>query len=367
MSNNTQAVATRADKDMEFVPFGAKDKIKLSCAIIRQYIATPTKQGDLPDDRECTRFMMMCRSRLLDPFVGDAFLIGYRNTTTGKVDWSLITAHQAFIKRAEPHPEYNGKRSGVIFSPPLECKTCDGKGWIEIEDNLRPCPKCECRGEWDEIEGDFLPAEIQGQAVTLVGGWCRVFFRTRANPEYQRLKLATYMKSYSPNWRDDPGGMICKCAEAAALRGAFPTSLGGLYMQDERQAFVEAPPVNRPIFGQSDPPALDIAPAKALPEAPAAPPASPEPPPKVETPPPAPASPKPKAAKSKPSVGTLEHLTVLMQASGRTPTEVLDFLKAIGSASSEINTLQELVIVQPEIIKMTCEQWDDIQGKMANS
>lgn len=34
-------------------------------------------------------------------------------------------------------------------------------------------------------------------------------------------------------WAVDPAGMICKCAEADALRSSFPTLLGGLYMRDE--------------------------------------------------------------------------------------------------------------------------------------
>jgi hypothetical protein len=35
-------------------------------------------------------------------------------------------------------------------------------------------------------------------------------------------------------WRKDAAGMICKCAEADALRATFPTMLGGLYHEGER-------------------------------------------------------------------------------------------------------------------------------------
>jgi hypothetical protein len=64
---DTQAVAPanqnvpKKDAEVEYIPVGSESSIKLSVHIIRNYVATPTKQGDLPDDRECIRFLMLCR------------------------------------------------------------------------------------------------------------------------------------------------------------------------------------------------------------------------------------------------------------------------------------------------------------------
>lgn len=183
---------------MEFVPFGAKEKIKLSVAIIQNLVAVKTKSGKTCSESDAIKFMMMCQARLLNPFEGDAYLIGY----DGKdgPTFSLITAHQAFLKRAEVSPEYDGMKSGII---------------VKQEETLR------------DLEGDFYE---EGQAV--VGGWATVFFKNRKQPMHKRIRLQRFQKSWGI-WQDDGAGMICKCAEADALRSSFPTMLGGLYLREE--------------------------------------------------------------------------------------------------------------------------------------
>jgi hypothetical protein len=110
MATEIQKTEERA---VEFIPFGSKDAIKLTAAMVRSFIANPTKSGALPDDRQCIRFVMLCKAKRLNPFEGDAFLIGYDNERDGP-QFSLITAHQAFLKRAEANDEYDGMKSGVI-------------------------------------------------------------------------------------------------------------------------------------------------------------------------------------------------------------------------------------------------------------
>lgn len=200
MAETTTAIAkTGEEKTMEFVPFGAQDKIRLSIKIIQNLVAVKTKSGQTCSENDAIRFMMMAQARRLNPFEGDAYLIGYdgRDGAT----FSLITAHQAFLKRAELNPEYDGMQSGVI---------------IKTED-----------GQIKEHEGDFY---MTGE--TVIGGWAKVFFKNRKQPMYKRVRLERFKKSFGI-WVDDPAGMICKCAEADALRSSFPTMLGGLYLREE--------------------------------------------------------------------------------------------------------------------------------------
>src|SRR6185436_15944630 len=107
-----------------------------------------------------------------NPFEGDAVLIGY----DGKdgPTFSLITAHQTYLKRAELHPEFDGMKSGII---------------VKENDSLR------------DLEGDFYSP---GQVV--VGGWATVFFKTRKQAMHKRIRLERFKKSYGI-WVDDPAGM----------------------------------------------------------------------------------------------------------------------------------------------------------------
>lgn len=221
MSNGT-ALAKAPESEMEFVPFMAKDSIKLSVSIVQKLICVPTKSGAICNASQAMKFMMLCRARSLNPFEGDAYLVGY-DTKDGP-QFSLITAHQAFIKRAETHPEYDGMESGVIV------RAADG----EITDR----------------QGDFFLDDD-----LLVGAWAVVYFKQRKYPMSKRIKLSTFRKSYG-RWNDDPGGMIVKCAEADALRSSFPTMLGGMYLDDELgQVAIDMPQTktfNVPASSKSD-------------------------------------------------------------------------------------------------------------------
>lgn len=208
-------VVAVADKPMEFVPFGGKDPVKLSIAIVRRLIAVNTKTGKAPTDDDCIRFMMLCSAKRLNPFESDAYLIGYDTQDGPK--FSLITAHQAFLKRAEANPEYDGMESGVIVMR-------DGK--------------------LVDVEGDF---HLDGD--TIVGGWAVVHFKNREFPMKKRIRLARFNTGKS-QWAKDPAGMICKCAEADALRSSFPTLLGGLYLNEEMDN-EPAKEVKQPIFKSS--------------------------------------------------------------------------------------------------------------------
>lgn len=197
MSTAVQKTAGE-EKAIEFQPFGAADKIKLSVKIVQNFIAAPTRTGKTCTDRDAMKFLMLCQAQRLNPFAGDAFLVGY-DGQNGPV-FSLITAHQAFLKRAETCADFEGMESGII----LQSET----------------------GEITERQGDFHLAE-----ESVVGGWAKVFRKGRKET-YRRIRLDRFNTGKS-QWEKDPAGMIVKCAEADALRSTFPTLLGGLYNEGE--------------------------------------------------------------------------------------------------------------------------------------
>lgn len=252
-------VARTAAKEMTYQPYGAADNVRLSIDIVKNLIAVPTRSGKTCSDNDAIKFMMMCQSRRLDPFSGDAFLIGYDGQNGP--EFSLITAHQAFLKRAELHPEYDGMKSGIIIA----------------QDN----------GQVEEREGDF---HFENEAVA--GGWATVFCKNRKYPTTRRVRMARFNKGFA-QWKADAAGMICKCAEADALRSTFPTMLGGLYMREEVDAAAFGIMV-QPVERQKKP-NLELPPAATTGPEPAQQQEQPPPEPAQEQPTPRRRSPKPAA------------------------------------------------------------------------
>lgn len=222
----TQGLQKPDSHAMEFVPYGQQDRIKLSIKIIQNLVAVKTRTGKTCSDQDAIKFMMMCQARRLNPFEGDAYLVGF-DTKNGPV-FQLITSHQAYTKRAELHPEFAGLESGVSVET--------GEG--EIKD----------------LDGEIVPTGLK-----LVGGWARVHLKNR-KPLYRRIPISRFRQQvdrhneYGGTWRDDPGGMIVKCAESDALRSSFPTLLGGMYMRDEKPKIDAATPIDQLLAGGSPEP-----------------------------------------------------------------------------------------------------------------
>lgn len=187
------------EREVTYVPFQGTDKLTLTAGMVVKFLCKPTKRGFTCSAEHAVRFMMLCKARALNPWEGDAFLVGYDGQDGP--EFNLITAHQAFLKRAEAHPEFEGMESGVMLM--------DGDNVIT------------------ESPGDFIPP-----GFTLVGGWAKVYRKDRKIPCYRRANLATFNKGYS-QWKSNPQGMICKVLEADALRSSFPNSLAGMFAEEE--------------------------------------------------------------------------------------------------------------------------------------
>lgn len=201
-----------ADREVEYTPLGESQKIKLTVNMVRTLLCNPTKNGHMPPDSEVIKFMMICRQRALNPWVGDAYLLGYETQQHGD-KWSIVVAIQALLKRAEINSHFVGIESGVVV--------LYGDQVIERQGDLT-------------FDGEEL-----------VGGWAKVYRDDRKTIFYQRLKLSTYRRR-TAIWDSDPAGMICKDAEAAALRQAFPSDVGSLYLEGEMMALLEGAGADQP-------------------------------------------------------------------------------------------------------------------------
>jgi phage recombination protein Bet len=176
-----------------------------AAAAAPQVLATPeqvkllkrTLGADLTDD-ELALFGEVARRRGLDPFTRQIHAV----KRDGKM--SIQTGIDGFRLIAERTGQYRGQR---------------GPWWAGPD------------GEWRELwTGPGAPHAAR--VAVLRDGW--------PEPTYGIAHYAEY-RAPAPMWTKMPANQLAKCAEALALRKAFPQELSGLYTDDE-MAQADAPP-----------------------------------------------------------------------------------------------------------------------------
>lgn len=168
----------------------------LSVSTIKKYI------NDKATDEEAYVFLQLCKARGLNPFLKEAYLIKYDHVSPA----TMVVGKDAFMKRAELHPEYDGFEAGII----VEYK--DSSGFVIVDENR---------------VGTFLREE-----ETLLGGWAKVYRKDHTRP----VEITVSMKEFNTgksSWKKIPATMIRKVALVQGHREAFPSELSGMYDQSE--------------------------------------------------------------------------------------------------------------------------------------
>jgi len=139
---------------------------------------------------ELAVFLHYCQRTGLDPFARQIYMIarGGKYTIQASIDGLRIVAQRS--------NNYGGQT-------PVE--------W------------CGDDGVWKDV---WLAKE--NPVAARVG----VFYKDSPHPTYAVAKFESYFAG-SPIWKKMPDLMIAKCAEALALRKAFPNDLSGIYTNDE--------------------------------------------------------------------------------------------------------------------------------------
>jgi len=166
-------------------------KPTLSVSVIKKYI------NDKVTDEEAYVFLELCKARNLNPFVGDVHLIKYDHTKPA----TMVVAKDAFMKRAESHPQYDGFEAGII-----------------IENTT---------GNTEHRIGTFYKDN-----EILLGGWAKVYRKDYAHPADITVSFREFNTGKS-SWNKMPAIMIRKVAIVNAMRESFPSELGGLYDASE--------------------------------------------------------------------------------------------------------------------------------------
>jgi phage recombination protein Bet len=143
-------------------------------------------------------FLSYAQRTGLDPFARQIYLIGRYEKSTGRKRWTIQTGIDGFYVVA--------KRSGLY------------RGMVQTL-------WCGPNGKWRE---PWLSAEPPAAAKTGVrhADYPEPLYATALWSEYAPLNRAGL-------WNQYPARMLEKCAEALALRKAFPNDLSGMYTTDE--------------------------------------------------------------------------------------------------------------------------------------
>lgn len=182
------------------------------------------------DDTSFKVFIYTCRRTGLDPLAKQIYLRGSRDKRSGKTTWTAQTGIDGYRLCADRTGRYAGNDD-----PTFDDEAQPAKATVtvyKVVGGLR-CP-FTASARWDQ----YYPGDAQG-----------------------------FM------WRKMPNLMLGKCAEALALRKAFPAELSGVYireemdqacLEDEGRAAIKAAPPLKPQPAP-EPPVPDV-PMPAEPE-----------------------------------------------------------------------------------------------------
>lgn len=174
--------------------------VSLSPELVRNYLVSGNKEA--VSINELVVFMNLCRFNGLNPWLKEAYCIKYGNEPA-----TMVIGKEAFQKRAESHPAYDGSTSGII---------------VETES-----------GDIEYRIGTFkLSSE------TVIGGFAEVFRKDRSHSCRVEVSMDEYAGrkkdgTLNGQWSKKPATMIRKVALVQALRESFPHNVSGMYTAEE--------------------------------------------------------------------------------------------------------------------------------------
>lgn len=175
------------------------EQIALSPNIIRKYLVNG---GGTVSDQEVMMFLNLCKFQHLNPFLREAYLIKYGNTTPA----TMVVGKDVYFKRAYRNKNYAGFEAGV---------------WVLSEKGL------------EQRTGSLVLSN-----ETIVGGWAKVYIKgytvpVEASVSFDEYKGTKSDGSLNSQWSKKPATMIRKVAIVQALREAFPDEFEGMYTPEE--------------------------------------------------------------------------------------------------------------------------------------
>jgi len=200
MASQVPATQVAEQKEITYVAADGQE-IRLTPDMVRKYLVQG--RGEMVTIQEMVYFLNICRSRKLNPFTKDCYLIKYSQNDPAAV----VTSVDYFRKRARSQPDCKGWKSGII---------------VKAQD-----------GTIKDTAGLFLDGE------TLLGGWFEARPEGWTDPLRLEVNLRGYIKKTKEGnatrfWSvENQPSQIQKVAESQGLRKLWPDEFQGIYSEEE--------------------------------------------------------------------------------------------------------------------------------------
>lgn len=158
---------------------------------------------DRAPDPDLSVFLHYCQRTGMDPFTKQIYMIGRWDGKEQRTKYTIQMAIDGFRIIAERSRQYLGQ------TEPL---------W------------CGPDGVWRDVWTSAEPP-VAAKIGVLRQGWPAPTYGVAHFKEF----AAKYGNSLTAMWQQMPANQIAKCAEAAALRKAFPHDLSGIYIPEEME------------------------------------------------------------------------------------------------------------------------------------
>jgi phage recombination protein Bet len=157
-------------------------------------------------DDEFDLFVAVCNRTGLDPFTRQIHAVKrkMKNPETG--DWEEVMVHQTGIDGYRLTAQRSGEYAGQ--DPHMWC-AADGV-WVDVWLKEEPPHAAKGAVYREGIEAPFVNVALYSAYVQR---------KTNGDP--------------MARWKTDPAGMLAKCAEAGAIRKAFPNEVADIYTNEE--------------------------------------------------------------------------------------------------------------------------------------
>ena len=201
VNNRLQKPAVQQNKN-EVVFVVNNEEVKLTPEIVRNYLVTGNKEA--VTYQELAMFINLCKFSKLNPWAKEAYCIKYGNEPA-----TMVVGKEAFQKRAEANPNFDGAEAGIIVY----------------------------NKETNEVS--YRIGTMKFPEEDVIGGYAEVWRKDRTHSTRIEVSFEEYAGrkkdgTLNGQWQKKPATMIRKVALVQALRETFPSSFGGMYTAEEQ-------------------------------------------------------------------------------------------------------------------------------------